>query len=702
MAGSKIGGRDRGESYVFGCVMKISSEWLREYIELPGDLARLRDDLTMAGLVVESVTGEADAPVFELEVTSNRPDCLSYLGVAREIAARYGTKLRPGRTARSLRAAKEIIPYSIEIRDPDLCPRYVGLVLDQVKLAPSPPWMQRRLEASGMRAVNNIVDITNYVLLECGHPLHAFDFDGLHEGRIIVARARAGQKMMTLDGVERTLDTEMLLINDGAGPVAIGGVMGGLESEIGATTSRVLLECAYFQPASIRRTSKKLGLSTEASYRFERGADWNGPLAAIARTCYLMRQLAGARIAGSVQDVFPAPMTPVEIEFRLDRAQSLLGVTLTPSFVESTLKSLHFKPARKGKGRWLVQCPTYRADMELEADLIEEIARFYGYQNIPTTLPAARTVGEPSPVESCERGVRRILLGLGYSETMNLSFAGVQDSRRFPPREGEALEIQNPLTEDTQFLRCWLAQGLVQAAQHNFNHGQRSVRLFEIGKIFGRDGARSIVERTSLGMVAAGSLAPANWLGTGADYDFFHLKGAVAALLSGLRCRQVEFEPAPPVNWLDESACAALMVDRRQAGLLGRLHPALEEEFRLKQPVYLAEIDFQCLYPSLFAPCSFEPLPRFPSAERDLSIVISRDIEYRSIHQGIVGLNIPELAGVSLIDVYEGNQIPAGRVSLTFRLTFLDQKGTLTVDRVQGFSDNIRSFLRDQFGAEGR
>lgn len=669
---------------------------------MPENLTALREDLTMAGLVVESASEVGGSPVLEVEVTSNRPDCLCYLGIAREIAARYGKRLKPLPTAKVLRVSEERIPYSIEIRDPDLCPRYAGLVLDGIRVAPSPAWMQRRLEASGMRPVNNIVDITNYVLLERGHPLHAFDFDRLHEGRIVVARARLGQKMATLDGVERELDEQMLLIHDGAGPVAIAGVMGGRDSEIGDTTQRVLLECAYFQPASIRRTSRKLGLSTEASYRFERGADWNGPLASIARTCYLMRRLAGGHIAGSVQDIYPAPIAPVQIELARVHAESLLGVSLTPAFVESTLKRLNFKPARRGKGRWLVQCPSYRADMELEADLIEEVARFYGYQNIPTTVPASKRAGEPSPIHPCERAARRILLGLGYSETMNLSFAGEQENRRFPPTQGQPLEIRNPLTEETQFLRGYLAPGLIRTARHNFNHNQRVVRVFEIGKVFHRKEDGTVVERNTLGILGTGAAAGRNWHNNAANYDFHHLKGAISGLLAGLRCAPADIVPTSQLVWLADAGAAALMVDGRRFGVMGALHPDLEEEFKLKQPVFLAEIDFQGLYPYLFSPVRFEPLPRFPAVERDISIVVPQDTSYGELRHGILGLGIPELATLDLVDVYEGGQIPSGRVSMTLRFTFLDREATLTIDRVQGFSDNIRSFLRDHFGAENR
>jgi phenylalanyl-tRNA synthetase beta chain len=415
-----------------------------------------------------------------------------------------------------------------------------------------------------------------------------------------------------------------------------------------------------------------------------------------------MRRFAHGRIAGSVQDVYPAPIAPAVIELSAEHAGDLLGVDLTPRFIQTTLKRLDFKPVRQGKGSWLVQCPTYRADMELEADLIEEIARFHGYQNIPATVPAGMTVGEPSLWYPYERSVRAILLGMGYSECINLSFANQLENRCFPLAEGLPLQIRNPLTEDTQFMRGWLAPGLTRSAKQNFNHNQRSVRLFEVGKRFRRAEDGAVVERDSLGILGTGSLSSPNWLGATAEYDFFQLKGTVMALLSGLRCAPAEILPIARIHWLDEAACAAIVIGDRRMGLLGRLHPDLEEEFKLKQAVYIAEIDFQELYKHVFSPVRFEPLPRFPSVERDISIVVSNEFSYHSLRQGILELKVPELSALDLIDVYEGGQIPAGRVSMTLRLTFMDREGTLTVDRVQGFSDNIRSYLRDHFGAENR
>jgi len=683
--------------------MKISVEWLQEYVDVPESPHKLKEDLTMIGLLVESVADFSGTAVLEVEVTSNRPDCLSHIGVAREVAALYHRALRIPSPRRSLRAREERIPYSVEIHDPDLCPRYTGLVLDGVKIGVSPAWMQRRLEAAGMRPLNNIVDITNYVLLEMGHPLHAFDFERLRGGKIVVARAHSGEYMETLDGMGRELDGEMLLINDGKGPVAVAGVMGGANSEISESTHTVLLECAYFQPASVRRTSKRLGLSTEASYRFERGADWEKTVPAIARTCHLIEKLAGGRIAGSIQDVYPNKIDPIVIPLRLERAEALLGVQLNHDFVQNTLKGLGFKLTRKEKGAWLVTCPTWRADMELEADLIEELARFHGYQNIPTTLPPARSAGQHSPVYAFETAVRKILRGLGYSEAINLSFAGEADHRQFPPLANiERVAVRNPLTEDTEFLRTTLASGLVKSAKRNCNYDQREVRLFEIGKVYRKQKDDVPAEINTLGILGTGGIAGRNWHNPSNDYDFFHMKGVVTALLQGLRTAPFDIVPTPDVTWLNPSNASAILIDGKRIGVLGALHPELEEQHKLRQPLYLAEIDCVSLSQHAFQPAHYEPLPKYPCVERDLSVVVGREVAYEAVRSGILNLGIGELACIDLIDVYEGERIPGGKLSMTLRLTFQDRERTLTIDRVQGFSDSVLTYLRSTYGAERR
>jgi phenylalanyl-tRNA synthetase beta chain len=679
--------------------MKISIEWLKEYVDIQESPEKLKQDLSMIGLLVEGISEGPGTTVLEIEVTSNRPDCLSHIGIAREIAALYRRPLRLPPVQEKLSISPERVPYLIEIRDPDDCPRYVGLVLDGIQVGTSPEWMQRRLEAAGMRPLNNVVDITNYVLLEMGHPLHAFDFDVLRGGKIVVQRARAGERFQTLDGMDRDLDGDMLMIQDGEGPVAIAGVMGGLDSEISLTTKRVLLESAYFQPASVRRTSKRLGLSTEASYRFERGADWENTIPAIARTCYLIGQLAGGRLAGSIQDVYPAKKDPVHIELRQKNASALLGVDMPEEFIESTLGRLEFKLRKNAEGVWDVTCPTHRADMELEADLIEELARFYGYDNIPTTLPPSKNVGIASPVSLLEDTARSVMTGQGYYEAVNLSFASETDHTDFPPLEGDRIAVRNPLTEDTQYMRTTLAPGLVRSAKRNFNYGQRRIRLFEIGKVYLPGPDATPTERNALGIIGTGGITDQNWAAPAEEYTFFHLKGELSALFHGIRIPAFETESTDAVSWLNPADAAILKIEGEIIGVLGSLAPELEEKFKLKQPVYLAEINFERLARYAFTPVQYQSLPRYPSAERDLSMIVNRDLAFRTIRDGIARLGIAELTGIDLIDVYEGEKIPAGKVSLTLRFTFQDRERTLTVDRVQGFIDTVLSFVVNTFEA---
>ncbi len=494
----------------------------------------------------------------------------------------------------------------------------------------------------------------------------------------------------------------MLLINDGEGAVAIAGVMGGLNSEISLSTTRVLLEAAYFDPASVRRTSKTLGLSTEASYRFARGADWENTVPAIARACYLIEQIAGARIAGGLQDVYPKKKDPVRIRLRREGAAALLGVKLSDKFIESTLRRLGFKVETQGENAWTVTCPTYRADMELEADLIEELARFYGYQNIPATLPPSKSIGVHSPAHAVENAVRNILIGQGYSEAVNLSFAYEHDHCEFRPAQGERIAVRNPLTEDTQYMRTSLAPALVRSAKRNFNYGQHQVRLFEIGKVYcqGPDGVPA--ERNALGILGTGGFREQNWANPSAGCDFFHMKGVLVALLRGIRINSFEIEPANEADWLDPAQAATLKIGGEITGVLGALSPALGEQYKLKQTVYLAEIDFERLLPHAFPPIEFQPLAKYPSVERDVSILAGEDLGYQTLYLGILGLRIPELAELDLIDVYAGEKIPAGKVSLTLRFTFQDRQKTLTIDRVQGFIDTILSHLRKTYGADLR
>jgi len=682
--------------------MKISVEWLKEYVDVSESPAGLKSDLSMKGLLVEDIEESSGTSVLDIEITSNRPDCLSHIGIAREVAAIYGRRLKTPPIEDNLTIESDAIPFDIEIADPELCPRYAGLVMDGVKVGPSPEWMQKRLEAAGMRPLNNVVDITNYVLLEMGHPLHAFDYDILRGGKIVVRRAAPGSTFKTLDDTERKLDGDMLMINDGEGPVAIAGVMGGLDSEIAAGTTRVLLEAAYFQPASIRRASRRLGLSTEASYRFERGADWNNLVPSIARACYLIKQLAGGRVAGSLKDVYPALKAPALIELSRSRASTLLGVELTDDFIEKTLGCLGFSLKKNGEGNWDVCCPTFRADMELEADLIEELARFYGYDNIPTTLPPSLTAGTHSPVYILENAIRETLCGYGHSEAVNLSFAAEVDNIDFPAIAGGRAAVGNPLTEDTRYMRTTLAAGLVRAAKRNFNFSRHNVRFFEIGKTYRLGDGNILSERNTLGILGTGGFFDTNWQNSEPAYTFYHLKGLIEGLLQRLRIRDYIIEPLSDVSWLNSDDAACIRIGGETVGVLGTLSPELEEKYKLRQPVRLAEIDLEKIALCAFAPVTYAPLPKLPSAERDLSVLVGKNIAFQSIHAGISRLGIAELTDIRLIDVYEGEKIPEGKISLTLRLTFLDREKTLTIERIQEFTNAVLAFLNADYGAELR
>jgi phenylalanyl-tRNA synthetase beta chain len=377
----------------------------------------------------------------------------------------------------------------------------------------------------------------------------------------------------------------------------------------------------------------------------------------------------------------------------------LLGVEMTEDFVESTLRLLGFKLEAKGKGVWEVSCPSFRADMELEADLIEELACFYGYQNIPSVLPPSQTAGIHSPVYVLENAIRNLMIGQGYSEALNLSFSSEADHIDFPPQEQGRIAVKNPLTEDTQYMRTTMAAGLVRSAKRNFNFDQKLIRLFEIGKVYGPRPDGIPDERNAVGILGTGGFAGLNWANPSPEYGFFHLKGLVDVLMQGLRIREYTIKPTTNVSWLNPRDAAILEIGGECVGLLGSLSPVLEDKYKLKQPVRLAELDFDRLAKYAFAPVVYASLAKFPSVERDMSIVVSRETTYYAIYSGIMGLGIAELLGIELIDVYEGEKIPKGSISLTLRLTFQDPEKTLTVDRVQGFIDAILSLLTKSFGA---
>src|ERR1043165_8514969 len=465
--------------------MFISYDWLKDFLDVELGAAKLRDRLTMVGLAIDAVETYGADSVLDVEVPSNRPDCLSHIGIAREVSVIESKPLRSPKTypLRGEGAAASLT--SVEIKDPDLCPRYAARLVRGVKIGPSPDWLAKRLETIGQRPINNVADITNYVLHELGQPLHAFDFAKLGGRRIVVRRAAPGEKLKTLDGVERTLTADMLVIADAEKPVALAGIMGGEDSEIWAQTKDVLIESAYFDPNSVRQTARKLGMDTEASRRFERGADREGVLRAQERCVQLICELAGGVATEDAIDVYPEPLAERIIDLRPERIPGLTSLTVETDEIIRILTGLGFERVGGSEGRMIFKVPSWRVDVEQEQDLVEEVARHTGYDKIGSELPPSNSSGEYQPSEMKQRSLRRALNAFGYDEAISFSF--IQQDDRFellPSLESNQPQLANPIIEDAAWMRSTLLPGLLSSVRHNFNHGIRDVRLFEIGRIF--------------------------------------------------------------------------------------------------------------------------------------------------------------------------------------------------------------------------
>lgn len=688
--------------------------WLRELVDVPVGVDELADRLTMCGFEVGAVEpwpadprdpeGAQDA-VLDLEITTNRPDCLSVLGIAREVATAYGTELRmpPATTAETDPGAADAIAITIE--DPDLCPRYAG-ALAQVTVGPSPPWLARRLEAADVRPINNVVDVTNYVMLELGHPMHAFDLERLAGPEIRVRRARAGETVRTLDGADRTLDLDTLVIADAERPQAVAGIMGGAASEVGADTRTIVLEAAWFDPISVRRTSRRLGLATDASYRFERGADVAAPPAAIRRAHRLLADIGAGTPRGALVDRFPAPPAPVEVRLRHARLGRVLGQTVDESFVAPALARLGFEPTPEAEDDgpvWRVRVPTFRVDVRREEDLIEEIARHHGYDEIPTTFPAlTRPAPAPGPWRARDRLVRRLLTGAGFSEAVTYGFVEEAAARAVHPAPGDVVALRNPLSERGAVLRPSLIPGLVDAVVHNRRRERHDVRLFEIGSRFRLgDG-----ETPALGVAVAGAGTAAHWSAPARPADLFDLTGVIARLCSGFGL-EASFEPAsagPLVAGRRARVHVGTGDDRAVLGEAGQLDPALAEARGMpgSDPVYVAELDLRRLDLGAFDRLRAAPVPRHPSVTRDLSVEIDDALPAAQVRDTIRAAAGPTLAEVVEVDRYTGSGVAAGAVSLSIRLTFRAPDRTLTDTEVQRSTDAVLQALTQAHRAKQR
>jgi phenylalanyl-tRNA synthetase beta chain len=646
--------------------------------------------------------------VLDISITPNRPDCLCVLGVVREIAALTHQRVKYPSLSLSDKGEEIHRKTSVTILDPDLCPRYVARMIEGVTIGPSPSWMRSRLEKVGIRSISNVVDVTNYVMMEYGQPLHAFDFELLEEGRIVVRRAKEGEEFVTLDGVKRRLDPEMLMICDGVKPVAVAGVMGGLNSEIKEDTKVVLLESAYFNPAGNRRTAKQLGLETEAAYRFGRGIDYGGCLTAGNRAAQLIQELAGGKVVEGVVDAYPAPIRPSPIRLSVKRIHHVLGIQIPVDKARAYLEDLELEVRGEDGDILIVTPPSFRGDLEREIDLIEEVARMDGYEKIPMTLPQ----GPPSSEERnkafvIERKALDLLAHHGYHEVITYSFTSPKscDLLGLPPNDvrRKHLRILNPLTEDFSVLRTSLIPGLLETACYNLSWKNSNLKLFELKRVFlPQEGEKLPKEIKYLAGLAIGMERDPHWAVASRTIDLYDVKGCVEDLLEGLQIKGITFQRAEDIPYLHPGKASRILAEKEGLGILGEVHPQVLSHYDIPGRAYLFEIDFEQMVRWAGEGRRFRPLPKFPAVYRDLSIVVDDALEVERISGAIWSFQQPFIDEVNLFDVYRGAPIPEGKKGISYRIRYQASDRTLTDEEVNRYHEKIIFQLVEIFRAELR
>lgn len=665
--------------------MKVSLNWLKDFVETPSDPRELKRTLTNVGLGIESVSAAAgDDWVLEAEITTNRPDCLSHYGVAREIATAYRRALK--RVEVTLKEASQPTAdeVSIEILDAELCARYCSRVIRNVEVKPSPEWLVKRLAAVGARPINNVADVTNYVLMELGHPLHAFDLTRVRQHEIVVRRARAGESLQTLDGVERKLTQENLVIADGERAIALAGVMGGGDSGITDATKSVLLESAWFDPLSIRRTAKSQAMHTEASHRFERGADIEMAPLALNRAAALIKELAGGEILRGLLDVYHAPRRREKLSLRRGEIGRILGAEIIWEDVERILRALGFAVDRRGTKGWGVTPPSFRLDVTREVDLIEEVARHFGYDRLPARLLPAPPRSERDPLREKELALSRTLVSLGYREIITSSMAGPAENAKFSDAEPVALE--NPLSQEASVLRTTAIPSMLAALRWNLDRDREDLRFFEMGKVYWKDGKPQ--ERRILSLGLSGHRFPAAAGGAAKELDFLDLKGDLESLFAGFEAGELRFTPEAG--------------DAYEPGLRGRYFCGQNTlaafgkaaaNSKLRRPVWLAEIDLERLLGFALKQKSFRPFSKFPAVERDFSLLVPAEITYGRIAEALEAIQLDDLQSYKPADLFHGGLMGAEHYSLLLRLTLQSEDHTLSGEEIAAASDKVLTAL---------
>jgi phenylalanyl-tRNA synthetase beta chain len=681
--------------------VRIVVPWLRDLVAVPDDPEQVAHEISLRGFEVASIETDGQ-PVIDFEITANRPDCMSHLGIAREASAIWSAPLTLPDTTMPPAGPGEALDVRLEA--PDLCPRYCAQVFE-IHVGPSPPWLADRLQAAGVRPISNIVDLTNYVMLELGQPMHAFDLEKLAGRAIVVRRARPDEKLRTLDGLERALDPETLVIADAERGSAVAGVMGGHDSEIAGSTRLMALESAYCHPPSVRRTSKRLGLKTEASIRFERGGDVGAAPIAIARFAALLAHIGGGQARGELIDRYPAPRNRAQIQLRSARIARLLGAAVPAEAVERILPALGFEVAREPgpEVSWRVVVPTFRVDVAREADLIEDVGRHYGFEKLPTTFPALSGPQPPPPASLVsERLVRHVLTAAGFSEASTFAFIERDAALPFCDPGTEPALIANPLSEKFAVLRPSLLPGLIDSSAHNRKRERRDIQLFEAGSRFSSGAAST--EGRAAAIVWSGAASGPHWSAPTRLVDVFDVKGVVEQICAALGVT-VTFTPSSTPFLVRGRAADVRGAGGEHLGIVGQLLPSIVEARGIpaSDDVYASELDLRALFAASAGDDKLvDPLPRFPSIVRDISMLVDDTLPAAAVRGTIRSAAPPTLVSIAEFDRYQGKGVPDGRVSLSLRLTYRAADRTLTDDEAQAATDKIVEALRATHNAERR
>jgi len=643
--------------------------------------------------------------IFDLDVTPNRPDCLSVIGVAREIAALTGEPLRLPKI--NYKETEESIDSfaSVDIAEPNLCPRYCASLISGIKIAPSPGWLQQRLNSCGMRPINNVVDVTNYVMLEYGQPLHAFDYHKLKGQQIIVRRAGNGENITSLDGTKRALSPDILLIADKEEAVAVAGIMGGLDSEVTGQTDVILLESANFNQATIRRGCSHLQLQSEASIRFDKGLNSELPLLPLKRATQLLLELAGGRAAKGIIDVYPGKSKPKPILLTAQEVERLSGLKINVDGILKVLKTLGFECQEGDSGSQIsVPVPYWRSDVKCSADLVEEVVRIIGYEKIPITrlgspLPQQKSKLSPAARQnSLKEKLRNILTSFGFQEILTYSLVSLEKLQRLSPKlelKIPPLKVANPMTREQEYLRTSLRAGLLATLSHNQKFEQAGIRLFEIGKVFLPKGKDLPEERDMLCAVLSGPRAELSWQADKGLLDFFDAKGVVENLLNQLGLKAT-FDIGDD-EILFPGGGATIIVEDDKVGIVGEVHPRVAQAFELSDAICLIEIDLEKLLTKITAVKEYQPIPRFPSVTRDIALVVDEQVSYRRAEETIQ--SFPLVTEVTLFDLYRGKQISKGKKSFAIRIIYKSPKHTLTDEEVDQTQEQMLARLHQELGA---